>query len=145
MVEIICDGEPVYLAKENGKRFLLSRDWEAEVDGLILVVPKGYHCDLASVPLPFFWWQFGKWNIAAIAHDYLYDFGYILVRTRPCGEFGTGLNRSIREAGEIYQQPYTKHQADVLFWQLCRSLGVTPITARLMFWAVHFFGSWRFD
>jgi hypothetical protein len=129
MVNVICDGEPVYLAKENGKRFLLSRDWEAEVDGFILVVPRGYHCDLASIPLPFFWWQFGKWNVAAIAHDYLYDFGYIL----------------IKEEGRVYQQPYTKRQADLLFWQLCRSLGVSPITARLMFWAVHFFGGWRFD
>jgi hypothetical protein len=130
MVEVICDGAPIYLAVENGKKFILSRDWEAKVDEFVLVVPKGYKSDLASVPLPFFWWQFGKWNTAAIAHDYLYDFGYILRRDA---------------AGEIYQQLYSKRQADLLFWQLCRSLEVSPITARLMYLAVHFFGRWRFD
>jgi hypothetical protein len=133
-MELISDGEPVYLVRGSSKKFILSRNWELRLSPtMCLIVPKGYSCDLASVPLPFFWWQFGLWNVAAIAHDYLYDHGYIMVRQEL---------KMLEDL--IYEQTYTKAQADWLFYQICRHLKVRLITCWLMYWAVSLFGRWKF-
>lgn len=121
---LICDGAPVYLMAENGKHFILSRDWEYEHPIGRVTVPHGYKSDLASVPMPFFWWQFGKWNVAAIAHDYIYEFGCIYV---------DGIKKTMR-----------KEQADVLFYEILQDMQVTPITAYLMYLAVCWFGRGEF-
>jgi Protein of unknown function (DUF1353) len=72
-MQLISDGKPLYLASEDGKTFRLIEDWKFKHDRFtpILVVPEGYKSDLASIPSWIFWWQWGKWNIAAIAHDYI--------------------------------------------------------------------------
>ena len=74
-MRLISDGKPLYLITERGKKFQLTKNWEFEHDRysrFTLVVPEGYKSDLASVPLWIFWWQWGKWNIPAIVHDYIY-------------------------------------------------------------------------
>ncbi len=117
----------MYLALESGKVFRLIDDWKFDSSNRyrILVVPKGYKSDLASIPSWIFWWQWGKWNIAAIAHDYIYEHGYIW------REFEEGLK-------PIH---LSKEEADLLFYEICLALGVRRITAKLMFWAVCWFGN----
>lgn len=130
-MELISDGKPLYLASEKGKTFRLIEDWRFKHDRFapILVVPGGYKSDLASIPSWIFWWQWGSWNIAAIAHDYIYEHGYLLHDLE--GYF----------AGFIY---FSKQEADLLFYEICCFLGVPPITAKLMYWAVRLFGRGKF-
>ena len=86
-----------------------------------------------SVPSIFFWWQWGKWNIAAIAHDYIYEHGYI-----------NGVNP---DKSETLKLECTRSKADQLFFANCLALGVNPITAFLMFLACRLFGWiwWKHD
>jgi hypothetical protein len=124
-MKLISDGKPLYLALEKGKTFRLIEDWKLDSDSWrTIVVPKGYRSDSDSIPTWIFWWQWGAWNIAAIAHDYIYEHGYIW------REFEEGLK-------PIY---LGKEEADLLFYEICLFLGVSPITAKLMFWAVCWFG-----
>ncbi len=126
-MQLISDGKPLYLATEGKKSFRLIEDWKFQHDLFrpVLVVPEGYQSDLASIPTWIFWWQWGKWNIAAIAHDYIYEHGYILSDWEEEG----------RKA--MY---FGKEDADQLFYDICLFLGVRPITAKLMYWAVRLFG-----
>jgi Protein of unknown function (DUF1353) len=133
-MELISDGKPLYLPSETGKTFKLIEDWKFRHDALldtILLVPQGYKSDLASIPSWVFWWQWGKWNIAAIAHDYIYEHGYLLAELENCDPL---LENSVE------QIHLTKQEADLLFYDLLKFLGVRPITARLMYWAVKLFG-----
>jgi hypothetical protein len=125
-MELISDGKPLYLASEGGKTFRLIEDWKFKHDNFtpILVVPEGYKSDLASIPSWVFWWQWGRWNIAAIAHDYIYEHGYIL------SDWSDGRRALFMN----------KEDADKLFCDICCFLGVRPITTRLMYWAVKLFG-----
>lgn len=133
-MELISDGKPLYLAAEGKKSFRLIEDWKFKHDRFspILVVPEGYKSDLASIPNWIFWWQWGKWNIAAIAHDYIYEHGYILS------------DWELKYQEEIFARrlPFhlSKQEADFLFYEICLFLGVKPITAKLMYWAVKLFG-----
>lgn len=131
-MELISDGKPLYLASEKGKTFRLIEDWKFKHDAFtpILVVPEGYKSDLASIPSWIFWWQWGKWNVAAIAHDYIYEHGYILSDWEEEGRKALYL---------------AKFQADKLFYDICLHLGVPPITAKLMYWAVVLFGRGAWD
>lgn len=133
-MELISDGKPLYLASEGKKSFRLIEDWRFKHDRFtpILVIPEGYKSDLASIPSWIFWWQFGAWNIAAIAHDYIYEQGYIL------GDW------ELKYQDEIFARRLplhlSKQEADFFFYEICLFLGVNPITARLMYWAVKLFG-----
>lgn len=129
-MELISDGKPLYLAQSGKKTFRLIEDWKFKHDRFspILVVPEGYTSDLASIPSWIFWWQWGKWNIAAIAHDYIYENGNIICEWK--------YNKDC-----IY---FTKENADLLFYEICCFLGVPPITAKLMYWAVRLFGRGNF-
>lgn len=131
-MELISDGKPLYLASEGKKTFRLIEDWKFKHDVFtpILAVPEGYTSDLASIPSWIFWWQWGKWNIAAIAHDYIYENGYILV------------DWSKEERSPLYLD---REQADMLFYHIICFLGVRPITAKLMYWAVRLFGRGVWD
>lgn len=122
-MELISDGKPLYLTSEKGKTFRLIEDWKFKHDNLtpILVVPEGYTSDLASIPSWIFWWQWGKWNVAAIAHDYIYEHGYILLE-----EYENGF----RISSDILKR--TKKEADFLFYEICCFLGVPPITGDLL-------------
>jgi hypothetical protein len=125
-MELISDGKPLYLASEGKKTFRLIEDWKFQHNQFtsVLVVPEGYQSDLASIPNWIFWWQWGKWNIAAIAHDYIYEYGYIL------SDWQDGRRAMF----------FDKKGADKLFYEICCFLGVPPVTARLMYWAVRLFG-----
>lgn len=130
-MELISDGKPLYLASEGKKSFRLIEDWKLKHDRstTVLVVPEGYKSDLASIPNWIFWWQFGAWNIAAIAHDYIYEHGYILSDW----------------SDKKFPLYMSKEEADFLFYEICLFLGVKPITARLMYWAVRLFGKGAWD
>jgi Protein of unknown function (DUF1353) len=131
-MELISDGKPLYLASEGKKSFRLIEDWKFQHDAFTptLVVPEGYKSDLASIPSWIFWWQWGKWNIAAIAHDYIYEKGFVLSDwAKPGDKFKARLPMHLSRA-----------EADMLFYEICLYLGVRPVTAKLMYWAVRLFG-----
>jgi hypothetical protein len=142
-MELISDGKPLYLASEGLKTFRLIEDWKFKHDcfDYVLVVPEGYKSDLASIPSWIFWWQFGAWNVAAIAHDYIYEQGYILGDWEY--EYQEGLETKIFE--QRLPMSLSKEEADLIFYGICLFLGVRPITAKLMYWAVKFFGKGAWD
>lgn len=84
---------PRYEDLGDGRRILLISDFVVIVDGVPIVVPRGFVSDLASVPWLF--WRvfprFGPWNAAAIVHDWLYQVGRI-----------GGREITQREADEIF-------------------------------------------
>ncbi|MEM7756568.1 MAG: DUF1353 domain-containing protein [Cyanobacteria bacterium P01_A01_bin.40] len=102
--------------------YRLIEDWQFEHRFIvpILIVPKGYQTDLASIPDWAFWWKRGKYDIAAIAHDYVCDYGCLL--TAWAKDF-----------------PFTRAEGDRLFYDVCLAVGVNPITAMLMYWAVRIY------
>lgn len=109
----------------DGKRFTLLEELNystTEKMCVRVIVPKGFRCDLASVPRVI--WPligpYGKWTNAAIVHDYLYS-----------------------EEG-FKQYGFSRAIADRVFYFAMRDSFVHPITAMLMYWAVRFFGSSSF-
>lgn len=96
---------------------------EELLDGKILVIPVGYVTDFASVPM--FLWSFfppiGKYNRAALVHDFLYDSQYRL------GELGEHEARKfadmefLRIANRVDSQSKLKHY---LMFQFIRWFGV---------------------
>jgi len=89
-----------------------------EVREHIITVPVGYETDFASVPQLF--WNIvppvGKYTIAAVVHDYLYD-----------------------------AKLFTKAETDSIFYDLMRKRGVGKFTAGILYAAVRTFGfmAWR--
>ena len=77
-------------------------------DNYVIVIPKGFKTDFASIPRIF--WNIiapiGKWTLPSVLHDYLYSEGYRL-----------GISRK---------------QADKIFYQAMRKSFVAPITANIM-------------
>ena len=130
-MKLISDGEPIYLASQ-GKKFRLSKDWEFRslLLGCSLIVPKGYICDLASIPQWIWWWQWGAWHHAAICHDYIYEYGYIHRKKLDGSNMKIVLSRL---------------NTDVLFYEVMITVRVKKLTASAMYWAVRFFGAryWR--
>lgn len=84
-------------------------------DHYVIVIPKGFKTDFASIPRIF--WNIiapiGKWTLPSVLHDYLYSEGYRL-----------GISRK---------------QADKIFYQAMRKSFVTPITANIMWACVRLF------
>lgn len=59
----------------NGRHAILVWPFAYQMrDGWILVVPPGFVTDYASIPPPFRWFlpSFGKYNYAAVLHDYAF-------------------------------------------------------------------------
>lgn len=58
----------------KGKKWRVAETFTVKVNGCSFVIPEGFRTDLASIPRIF--WAifppFGKYNRAAIVHDYLY-------------------------------------------------------------------------
>ena len=84
-----------------------------------LTIPAGFITDGASIPR-LLWPLFsptGKHMRAAVLHDYLY---------------AQGASKLTRKA------------ADQAFYDAMRASGVTPIRAKLMYWAVRVFGNSNF-
>lgn len=84
-------------------------------DNYVIVIPKGFKTDFASIPRIF--WNIiapiGKWTLPSVLHDYLYSEGYRL-----------GISRK---------------QADKIFYQAMRKSFVAPITANIMWACVRLF------
>lgn len=126
-MKLISDGKPV---KTKDGKYRLIEDWQLKYDSLgsILIVPKGYKCDLASIPKWAFWWGRGKWDIAAILHDYICEYGFY--------EFDWYKNDQwVTRKAEYCDRV----KADRLFYEICLAVDVHPITALLMYWAVRIY------
>ncbi|MDJ0712887.1 MAG: DUF1353 domain-containing protein [Prochloraceae cyanobacterium] len=122
---LINDGKPIYLATTGKKLFKLSEWWQYKNESNVLfVIPRSFTSDLASIPPIVFWWQYGSWNIAAIAHDWAYIFGYLL----------------IVKDDKLTQLTVSKQEADCIFADINYSLGVPDWVNFLMFLAVRWFG-----
>jgi len=103
------------------RKWILREEYKYEINGYIIVVPKGFTTDLASVPrvLWVFFPPFGKYTRAAIVHDYLYS------------ELNdTGINR---------------YWADKIFYHIMQELGVAGYKRAPMYQAVRMFGepAWK--
>jgi len=70
--------------KENDRNELLDDLAYENSDGIIITVPKGFKTDFASIPrfLHSIISPNGKWILASILHDYLYDNGYKMYISR---------------------------------------------------------------
>lgn len=93
----------------------IDRDYERQTILGPITVPQSFETDLASVPRTL-WRKFprwGRWSGAAVVHDFLY-------RTHP-----EGVNR---------------WTADLVFYDIARSDGVTHGDAWQMFTAIRAFG-----
>ena len=68
---------PLNLHDIDGTRFeLLTPLVYASATGRIITVPAGFVTDFASIPR-LLWWRYpksGKWNRAAVVHDFLYAY-----------------------------------------------------------------------
>ncbi|WP_052354088.1 DUF1353 domain-containing protein [Flectobacillus major] len=96
-------------------------------DGSVILVPAGYVTDFASVPMLL--WSFfppiGKYNRAALVHDYLYDLQY-----------------KQKELGEQAARKF----ADEQFLYLANAINPqASIRHYIMYWMVRVFGvyAWR--
>jgi len=107
------------------KEFRLLDDWQLDHSGNTIVIPKGFITDLASVPSPFFWWQWGKWNLPAIVHDWAYLNHFILIKS---------------ELGGNQIMEVTRVEADRLFHQLLENFKVPYLVRKAMYLAVRIGG-----
>lgn len=107
----------------GGRRWKLVEPFEYHVgeypSELVVLVPKDFMTDFASVPRPF--WPlispYGKAGKAAVIHDYLY-----------------ALSREGRGM-------FTRMQADDIFLEAMGVLGVAPWRRHAMYWAVRLFAA----
>lgn len=101
----------------DGRTWVIMKDFGydvgAEGSSDRISVPLGFMTDFASVPRPF--WsilpQWGKYGNAAVIHDFLY-----------------------------WEQRRTRKEADDIFLEAMGVLGVSKLTAGVMYWAVRLFG-----
>jgi hypothetical protein len=105
---------PLFLEFGDGREWKLTQAFHyLHDDGRSFVVPAGFETDFASVPR-FFWRLFppaGRYGKAAVLHDFLYRTGAV-----------------------------TRRDADHIFFDAMRSLGVRFPTRWLMWLAVRMFG-----
>ena len=97
-----------------------------DMTGPVIHVPAGFQTDFATIPRPL--WSLlpptGKYGKAAVIHDYLYT---------------TGGHVPVDKA------TYTKAQADEIFKNAMKVLGVPSPLRQTMWLAVHLFGKGNFD
>lgn len=99
-----------------------------EFSGESIKVPVGFITDLASVPIPFrnHFPPDGPWVKAAVVHDFLYS------------TEGTGVFRGFRYIDR--EKPYSRLEADRIFYEAMLVLGVSKSTAWKMFQGVRLGG-----
>ena len=108
--------------------FQLTEDFERKVmfEGkeYTVKVPNGFCTDIVSIPKPFWSWisPFGKYQEAAVLHDFLYSFEGQL----------DGLDRTL-----------TRKESDEFFYEVMVQDGVKKSKAKLMKKAVRTFG-WKY-
>jgi len=118
-------GEPTLLPTGK-KEFSLNSNWQMILNQENWFIPQGFQTDLASIPAFIFYFQWGLWNFTAIAHDHIYQYGFLYLND------ATNSDQTI--------VTFTRKQADQLFYDLNLGLGVNRILAYLMFVAVRLFG-----
>jgi len=109
--------------RKGNQLWQLLDDFKVKVDGVVIIVPKGFITNGASVPNAF-WWLCppiaGSFGEAAVVHDYMYF---------------KGSKWSDRE------------QADKFLYKIGRALGANWLQAQLVYRAVRMFGGnyWKQD
>jgi hypothetical protein len=103
------------------KEFRLLDDWQLDYQDNTIIIPTGFITDLASVPSPFFWWQWGAWNLPAIIHDWAYLNHFLLF---------LNADKSLT----IFD--LTRAEADLLFYQLLEVFQVPFLVRQAMYLAV---------
>jgi hypothetical protein len=89
-------------------------------NGTEIIVPEGFKTDFASVPRPFrmFVPKSGKYNQAAVVHDFIY----------------------------VHQvERFTKQEADLIFLDGMKVLGVGRMKRTIMYYAVKYFGKGKWN
>lgn len=119
MSVVIFKTDPHYCDLPCGRTRRLLNDVVVLIDGQPLLIPAGFLTDGASVPRGL--WNifppFGRYNRASLLHDYLY------------------------KTGRINNAPVTRKQADDLFLDAMKALGVSWAT-RWAMWAGVRAGAW---
>ena len=102
------------------KRVASTFVWADTDHDFYVTVPDGYITDGASIPRilwPFIGSPYGPYTDAAVIHDYLYS------------------------ARKTYQK-INRKEADLIFYKILCSIGISAWNARLMYWGVRI-GGWR--
>ncbi len=113
----------------SGKRFRLYNDFTYLWGQTKIPVPAGFETDFASIPrifriiIP----KLGRWNKAAVIHDYIYQ------------------NRIIGMTSYNILFTFNRKQADIVFRDAMRDLGVAKWKRYVMYWGVRVGGwmAWR--
>ncbi len=117
---------------ESGKRFRLYNEFTYRLQrlgtgkGFTINVPAGFETDFASIPrifriiIP----KLGRYNKAAVLHDAIYQGQHQLKTSLGC------------------PMRFTRKQADTIFLDGMKELGVAKWKRRLMYWAVRIGGRW---
>lgn len=112
---------PLLTEPIGDNKWILKEEYKYEINGFIIIVPKGFITDLASVPriLWVFFPPFGKYTRAAIIHDYLYS--------------------------ELNDTFINRYWADKIFIFIMKEHGVSTYKRVSMYRAVRMFGepSWK--
>ncbi len=107
------------LTPYEGRRWRLLKDWKVVIEKNILIIPKGFVTDLASVPR-IFWIiippSSTKCRKASIVHDWMYVHQY-----------------------------KTKSYADKVFLRELLSKDLFMLQAYIMYWAVKLFGKGNYQ
>lgn len=114
---------------DGGKRFMLLHQFTYHWGVTKITVPAGFVTDFASIPrifriiIP----KLGKWNKAAVVHDYLYQHH----------------GKHCRGWAILFYM--TRRKADIIFHDAMKDLGVKEWERTLMYWAVRLGGwaAWR--
>ncbi len=123
----------------DGRKWQLKRSFTYHIDSRYsnnkIEVPEGFITDFASIPWMF--WSFlpswGKYGKAAVLHDCLYQNPVVF---------------TTKDGGKLYLagawRPYTRKEADQIFYRAMIVGGTKKWKARLMYFAVRVFGflSW---
>ncbi len=122
--------QPVLKEIGSSGHWLLYEPWEIALPGTLLMVPKGFVTDLASVPAVLHWLidDDGLGCAAPLVHDCLYqDHGELCV-----------------EWLEPYRT-FTRKEADDLLYTISLQSGAAPWRARAAWMAVRLFAgaAWR--
>lgn len=109
--------------------------WEHK--GVNITVPAGFVTNLASVPwlLRSFFPVNDNHRLAAVVHDYLYGCGGRVITAHP--QFTDPVVPKGVGSKALH---YTRHDADVFFYEIMRIDGVAKWRSKLMFWSVRRFG-----
>jgi hypothetical protein len=110
-------------------------EWEKDKINYKLIIPKGFICDLASIPR-LLWIIISPFDLgaAAVPHDWIYSFAG-RIPSKSC------LKKNNNVWIEI-EEPWSRKDTDRLFARMMRESNVSKFKRRSAFIAVRIFGSW---